>query len=124
MVSKASDDLPDPLNPVITVNVLRGISRSIFFRLCCRAPCTVMRSSKLLFSHSHRQPLTSFPCAAERCRNSRSALPRSGLKLLPNAHSRKTHSHLVAPPQRGSAGPNLLSRSRARPLPRVLLRES
>ena len=31
--------------PVITVKVLRGISTSIFFRLCWRAPCTVMRLS-------------------------------------------------------------------------------
>src|ERR1051326_2714888 len=45
MVSKASEDFPDPLSPVITVKVFRGISTSIFFRLCCRAPCTVMRSS-------------------------------------------------------------------------------
>src|SRR5579871_758065 len=45
MVSKASEDLPDPLNPVMTVKVLRGISTSIFFRLCWRAPCTVMRLS-------------------------------------------------------------------------------
>src|SRR5579863_7766713 len=46
MVSKASDDLPEPLNPVITVKVLRGIATSIFFRLCCRAPCTVICLSK------------------------------------------------------------------------------
>src|SRR6266496_335366 len=45
MVSKASEDLPDPLRPVITVSVLRGISTSIFFRLCWRAPCTVIRFS-------------------------------------------------------------------------------
>src|ERR1044071_6067236 len=45
MVSNASEDLPDPLNPVITVRVLRGISTSIFFRLCWRAPCTEIRSS-------------------------------------------------------------------------------
>src|SRR5580658_10093927 len=52
MVSKASDDFPDPLNPVMTVNVLRGISTSMFFRLCCRAPCTVMRSNKTsIFPH-------------------------------------------------------------------------
>src|SRR6266852_326380 len=42
MVSKASDDLPDPLSPVITVRVLRGISTEMFFRLCWRAPRTVM----------------------------------------------------------------------------------
>src|ERR1700682_2589685 len=45
MVSKASDDFPDPLSPVMTVRVLRGISTSIFLRLCWRAPCTVMRLS-------------------------------------------------------------------------------
>src|ERR1700689_4934417 len=45
MVSHASDDLPEPLSPVITVKVLRGISTSIFLRLCWRAPCTVMRVS-------------------------------------------------------------------------------
>lgn len=38
MVSKASDDFPDPLNPVITVNVFRGILTLIFLRLCCLAP--------------------------------------------------------------------------------------
>src|SRR5712675_2356786 len=42
MVSKASEDFPDPLSPVITVRVLRGISTSMFFRLCWRAPRTVM----------------------------------------------------------------------------------
>src|SRR5262249_12069009 len=42
MVSKASDDLPEPLRPVITVKVLRGISTEMFFRLCWRAPRTVI----------------------------------------------------------------------------------
>src|SRR6266853_4130854 len=42
MVSKASDDLPEPLSPVITVRVLRGISTEMFFKLCWRAPRTVM----------------------------------------------------------------------------------
>src|SRR6478609_9812393 len=45
MVSKASEDLPEPLSPVMTVRLLRGISTSIFFRLCWRAPCTVIRSN-------------------------------------------------------------------------------
>src|SRR6516165_1162445 len=42
MVSNANDDLPDPLSPVMTVRVFRGISTLIFFRLCWRAPLTVM----------------------------------------------------------------------------------
>ncbi len=40
MVSKASDDLPEPLTPVITVRVPWGISTSISRRLCSRAPRT------------------------------------------------------------------------------------
>src|ERR1700761_3124363 len=40
MVSKASDDLPDPDRPVMTVSVFRGISTLMFFRLCWRAPRT------------------------------------------------------------------------------------
>src|SRR5271156_3597165 len=40
MVSKAREDLPDPLRPVTTVRVLRGISTSMFLRLCWRAPRT------------------------------------------------------------------------------------
>ena len=38
IVSKASEDLPDPLKPVITVSLLRGISTLIFFKLCSLAP--------------------------------------------------------------------------------------
>ena len=42
MVSKASDDLPDPETPVTTVRALCGISKSMFFRLWTRAPRTMM----------------------------------------------------------------------------------
>src|SRR2546425_1128851 len=44
MVSKASEDLPEPDSPVITVKRFRGISTLMFLRLCWRAPLTVMRS--------------------------------------------------------------------------------
>src|SRR5262245_21257183 len=37
-VSKARDDLPDPLTPVTTMSLSRGISTSTFFRLFSRAP--------------------------------------------------------------------------------------
>ena len=37
-MSKASDDLPDPLSPVITTSWSRGIVTSMFLRLCSRAP--------------------------------------------------------------------------------------
>ena len=38
MVSKASDDLPEPDSPVNTTSWSRGIVRSTFLRLCSRAP--------------------------------------------------------------------------------------
>src|SRR5258708_39909228 len=42
MVSKASDDLPDPDRPVKTTSLSRGISRSMFLRFCSRAPRIVI----------------------------------------------------------------------------------
>src|SRR3954463_5956022 len=42
MVSKASDDLPDPLTPVITMSERGGSVTSTFFRLCVRAPRTTI----------------------------------------------------------------------------------
>jgi hypothetical protein len=44
MVSKASEDLPDPETPVTTVSWLCGISKSMFFRLWTRAPRTTILS--------------------------------------------------------------------------------
>src|SRR4051812_15935810 len=42
MVSKARDDLPDPLTPVITMSERGGNVTSTFFRLCVRAPRTTI----------------------------------------------------------------------------------
>jgi len=42
IVSKASDDLPDPDNPVITTSFSLGISRETFFKLCSLAPFTTI----------------------------------------------------------------------------------
>src|SRR5438045_3452838 len=44
MVSNAKDDLPEPLNPVITTSLSRGIVSVRFFRLCSRAPPILMTS--------------------------------------------------------------------------------
>ena len=40
MVSKASEDFPDPETPVMTVSWFLGMSTSMFFKLCSRAPRT------------------------------------------------------------------------------------
>src|SRR5438445_9574310 len=42
MVSKASEDLPEPERPVNTASLSRGISTSMFLRLCSRAPRMVI----------------------------------------------------------------------------------
>src|SRR4051794_1404086 len=42
MVSKANEDLPEPLRPVITVRLSRAISTLTPLRLCSRAPRTLM----------------------------------------------------------------------------------
>src|SRR3989337_3397017 len=60
MVSKASEDFQDPEMPVSTTNLSRGISTVTFFRLCSRAPRTMMRSSGMLFS----APPTRHPAGA------------------------------------------------------------
>ena len=43
-MSIAKELLPDPEGPVMTVRVFFGISTSIFFRLCSRAPLTFIHS--------------------------------------------------------------------------------
>src|ERR1700743_3703051 len=47
MVSKASEDLPEPDRPVNTTSLSRGISTSMFFRLCSRAPRMVIARREL-----------------------------------------------------------------------------
>src|ERR1700689_1781273 len=42
MVSKASEDLPEPDRPGSTTRLSRGMSTSTFLRLCSRAPRTRM----------------------------------------------------------------------------------
>src|SRR6185369_6374892 len=44
MVSKASEDLPDPESPVMTVSRLRGMETEMSLRLCSRAPRTTKNS--------------------------------------------------------------------------------
>src|SRR6476620_2356121 len=49
MVSKASEDLPEPLTPVTIVRALWGISKSMFLRLWTRTPRTTMLSVPVRF---------------------------------------------------------------------------
>src|SRR5437879_3900156 len=47
-LSKARDDFPEPLNPVITTSLSRGISTWRFFRLCWRAPLILITCAGIL----------------------------------------------------------------------------
>src|SRR5207253_1195183 len=82
MVSKASEDLPDPERPVKTTSLSRGMERVTFLRLCSRAPRMVIWSVGIrtfgypLFSRDRKRsarggdqpPLERFdPALADRC---------------------------------------------------------
>src|SRR3989337_2664357 len=54
MVSKASEDLPEPDSPVITTSLSRGRSSEIFLRLCSRAPRMEMNLEVILGAMSER----------------------------------------------------------------------
>src|SRR5205807_9354229 len=62
MVSKASEDLPDPERPVKTTSLSRGMERVTFLRLCSRAPRMVIWSVGIrtfgypLFSRDRKRP--------------------------------------------------------------------
>ena len=44
MVSKANELLPEPESPVMTMRLSRGNSTLTFFKLCSRAPRTMILS--------------------------------------------------------------------------------
>src|SRR3970040_2080010 len=48
MVSKAREDLPEPETPVMTTSLSRGMTTSMFLRLCSRAPRTMMASRGMI----------------------------------------------------------------------------
>src|SRR5712691_7484417 len=67
MVSKASEDLPDPESPVKTVRVFRGISTVMFLRLCSRAPRTMRASLDIAVQPTQDVAVRSILGARGRC---------------------------------------------------------
>src|SRR6266550_197556 len=65
MVSKASDDLPDPDRPVKTTSLSRGMDSVTFFRLCSRAPRMVIWSVGIwgTFGYSFSLVIANVPLA-------------------------------------------------------------
>src|SRR3989442_6882158 len=109
MVSKASEDLPEPESPVITTSWSRGISRSMFLRLCSRAPRMTIRSLAMAtycvsVARPRQHSVLDWPPVTEGLASpvarSRLARPRS-LKGSPRpAHGLGSHH----PPCGGGAG--------------------
>src|SRR3954466_3811038 len=80
MVSKASDDLPEPDSPVITTSLWRGMSTSTFLRLCTRAPRTEIHSWAInedWGALTRTQALWQSTIVARRCRK---AQPELGIR--------------------------------------------
>src|SRR5207302_1918201 len=74
MVSNASEDFPDPEIPVSTARRSRGISTVMFWRLCSRAPRTMIRSRGM--TASYYTPIVL--CRPPPCRGPRSGDALSG----------------------------------------------
>src|SRR5580704_14267948 len=73
MVSKASEDLPEPERPVKTTSRSRGMSRSMFLRLCSRAPrIAITRRSRRPGPLSSLLPCSSAPKLSVIAKQSRS----------------------------------------------------
>src|SRR6266540_5633084 len=58
MVSKASEDFPEPDSPVTQIRALRGSRTVTFLRLCSRAPCTTSSSAAMDSSLARRSDRT------------------------------------------------------------------
>src|SRR5438270_13431979 len=61
MVSKASEDLPEPDTPVTTVSLSTGMEKETFFRLLTRAPRTMIASWPMSGNTRRGPRLTPWP---------------------------------------------------------------
>src|SRR5258708_6518812 len=86
MVSKASEDLPDPLGPVNTTILPRGRLTLTFFRLCCRAP-TTMRRSTAIANHASTGPTPSGARPGARLWYPSALDAQGGVRVVPSAVS-------------------------------------
>src|SRR5580692_8299258 len=97
MVSKAKDDLPDPLNPVMTTNLSRGMVRLRFFRLCCRAPPILMNSLAMTLnfaiSASHQHTPNHAKCKVRETRSVHRSMPPDLNRNLGPSMPRLPHLH-------------------------------
>src|SRR5581483_8074007 len=107
MVSKASDDFPDPDSPVITTRLSRGRSTSIFLRLCSRAPRTRISCMRLNMGRgigSHYSALTREDAMAHlifACKTALRSAPAASPPLDPPRN--RQHQNHLRHPARGEA---------------------
>ena len=84
MVSNANEDFPLPLNPVITVRLLRGMLTSIFFRLWTFAPIISILSLSFINNKSSILMHNTFSkCIKNCCYVASQAPPVSSVSLNP-----------------------------------------
>src|ERR1035441_8071382 len=95
MVSKASDDLPEPLNPVMTTNLSRGMERLKFFKLCWRAPPIFMNFPAMTQNFAIRPSDNS-----TRTHPKRKPPSNMGGKVARLAHEGKPPASSPSPPHR------------------------
>ena len=114
IVSKASDDLPLPDTPVMTVSRSRGISTSISRRLCVATPVNLIGDAARPGRAASARPTPEAPPVAKRAggRASRSAAPVSdpAAASIPSGVPAKT----TRPPCDPLPGPRSTMRSAAR----------
>src|SRR2546428_6902250 len=77
MVSKARDDLPEPLRPVMTTSLSRGIFSVRFLRLCSRAP-PILINSLLTDREFSKQTIREFTPSVRRLKGERSSRSNAG----------------------------------------------
>src|SRR5436190_1406409 len=86
MVSKASEDLPDPDSPVMTTSALRGIATETSRRLCSRAPETTIWSA---------EDITPFDCREAHGCSPQKTAATSGVSGTPSRSGAGERDHAV-----------------------------
>src|SRR5690606_13459615 len=114
MVSKASEDLPDPDRPVKTMSESRGRSSETFLRLCSRAPRTMRRSATPVRTFLERSDRGGAPVVLRLGGATDNAGRIHGLTTIPDSpacpsaptslcHAHSNNGGLLPPPPEGVA---------------------
>src|ERR1051326_3433810 len=119
MVSNASEDLPEPLKPVITTSLSRGIFNVRSLRLCSRAPPIPIISLRTLPNSRIRQSsnLPVLPCSSKEevhCRKGAGA-PTPACSVRQRSRGRRARAPVYGDRDKGSLFGALLAHPRFDP---------